>query len=104
MTHANSKISDKQEEGSTPKDIRAQIEEIQQKYAIIGRTEELYLLLIALQAHKNIILEGGVGTGKTYLARSLAQYAKQNFYRVDGSEDVLSHTLVGYFDPPVVIA
>ena len=28
----------------------------------------------------------------------------KNFFRVDGSEDVLSHVLVGYFDPPQVLA
>jgi len=107
MTHANSnsEISLKIEhESKLSEDLQTQIKEIQQKYAIIGRSEELYLLLIALRAQKNIILEGGVDTGKTYLARSLAQYAKQSFFRVDGSEDVLSHTLVGYFDPPVVMA
>ena len=105
MTHANIEISEMLEDtNKLNDDLRTQIKEIQQKYAIIGRSEELYLLLIALRAQKNIILEGGVGTGKTYIAQALAQYAKQSFFRVDGSEDVLSHTLVGYFDPPVVIA
>ena len=80
MTHANSEILAPLDENHALKDIRVQISEIQQKYAIIGRSDELYLLLIALHAKKNIILEGDVGTGKTYLARSLAQFTNQKFF------------------------
>ena len=84
-------------------DLKSEIKSIQKKYKIIGREKELQLLLIALKAKKHIILEGSVGTGKTYLARALSHYSNAGFYRVDGSEDVLSHVLVGYFDPPAVI-
>ncbi len=84
-------------------DLKSEIKSIQKKYKIIGREKELQLLLIALKAKKHIILEGSVGTGKTYLARALSHYSNADFYRVDGSEDVLSHVLVGYFDPPAVI-
>ncbi len=80
------------------------VKAIKEKYNIIGRSEELTLLLIALQAKKHVILEGAVGTGKTYLARALAENLNSNFYRIDGSEDVLSHVLVGYFDPPTVVS
>ena len=85
-------------------DLSSTVKEIQRKYKIIGRAEELTLLLLALNARKHIILEGAVGTGKTYLAHALAKYSDSKFFRIDGSEDVLSHTLTGYFDPPVVIA
>ncbi|WP_371806810.1 AAA family ATPase [Candidatus Lokiarchaeum ossiferum] len=85
-------------------DLSKVVGELQRKYKIIGRKQELTLLLLALNAKKHIILEGAVGTGKTYLARALAEYSDAKFYRIDGSEDVLSHTLTGYFDPPVVIA
>jgi len=84
-------------------DLKSEIKSIQKKYKIIGREKELLLLLIAVKAKKHIILEGSVGTGKTYLARALSHYSNADFYRVDGSEDVLSHVLVGYFDPPSVI-
>ncbi len=84
--------------------LTTQVKDLQHKFKIIGRSEELSLLLIALKAKKHIILEGAVGTGKTYLARALAEFSDSKFYRIDGSEDVLSHTLSGYFDPPVVIA
>ncbi|MHA2002076.1 MAG: AAA family ATPase [Promethearchaeota archaeon] len=85
-------------------EISREIEQIQQKYKIIGRKRELQLLLIAVKAKKHIILEGAIGTGKTYLARALSHKIDAHFYRIDGSEDVLSHTLVGFFDPPLVLA
>ena len=84
-------------------DYNLQTKKIQKKYKIIGRVDELKLLLIALRSKKHIILEGSVGTGKTYLARALAEYSNSKFYRIDGSEDVLSHVLVGYFDPPTLV-
>ncbi|MFW9823690.1 MAG: AAA family ATPase [Candidatus Thorarchaeota archaeon] len=88
------------------------VSEIQEKYKIIGRTEELKQIILAHSVGKNILLEGNVGVGKTTLARAVAEYyssnnAKSNekiFYRVDCSEELLPHNLVGYFDPPLVIA
>jgi MoxR-like ATPase len=84
--------------------LQSDVYAIQQKYKIIGREKELKLLLLAVKAKKHIILEGAVGTGKTWLARAIAHKINANFYRIDGSEDVLSHVLVGYFDPPGIIA
>lgn len=92
---------DDQEESSHS--LILEVKKIQKRFNIIGRKKELMLLLIAIRARKHIILEGAVGTGKTYLARALAEYANNKFYRVDGSEDVLSHVLTGYFDPPAVL-
>lgn len=78
--------------------------EIQNKFHIIGRENELNLLLLAIKAGKHILIEGEVGVGKTTIAKAIAEYTCANFYRVDGTEDTFSHTLVGYYDPPVVIA
>jgi MoxR-like ATPase len=89
---------------SIPSPLDIEISQIQKKYKIIGRHRELKLLLIAIRAKKHILLEGEVGTGKTYLARALSHYTNSKFYRVDGSEDILSHVLVGYFDPPTLIS
>ncbi|MHA1776971.1 MAG: AAA family ATPase [Promethearchaeota archaeon] len=91
------------EEELTPNHFSEEVRKIQAKYNIIGRRREILLLLLALRAKKHVILEGVVGTGKTYLARAIADYANHHFYRVDGSEDVLSHTLTGYYDPPAVL-
>jgi MoxR-like ATPase len=44
-----------------------EVTQIQQKYKIIGRDRELKLLLIAIRTKKHLLLEGEVGTGKTYI-------------------------------------
>ena len=85
-------------------DITARVKDIQEKNKIIGRTEELRQIIIGNSVGKNILLEGDVGTGKTTLAKAVSSYFTSNFYRVDCSEELLPHNLVGYFDPPLVIA
>ncbi len=82
----------------------ATVEEIQQKYAIVGRTEELKKLILARSVGKHILIEGEVGVGKTTVARAISSYFDSGFYRVDCNEETLSHNLVGYWDPPLVIA
>jgi MoxR-like ATPase len=93
-------------------DMTRTINEIKEKYKIIGRTEELKQIVLAHSVGKNILLEGNVGVGKTTLAKAIAEYYGTNgsdsnnstFYRVDCSEELLPHNLVGYFEPPLVIA
>jgi MoxR-like ATPase len=80
------------------------VKEIQKKYKIIGRTEELKNIILARLVNKNIIIEGEVGVGKTRLAKAIASYYDTEFARVDCSEETLPHNLVGYFDPPLVIS
>ncbi|MHA1149941.1 MAG: AAA family ATPase [Promethearchaeota archaeon] len=80
------------------------IEEIQKEYKIIGRAEELRKIIIARSVGKNVLIEGEVGVGKTTLAKAIADHYDSNFYRIDCSEETLSHNLVGYFDPPLVIS
>ncbi len=41
------------------------VKEIQSKYKIIGRSEELKKIILARSVDKNLIIEGQVGTGKT---------------------------------------
>ena len=80
------------------------VEEIQQKYGIIGRTEELKKIILARSVGKHLLIEGEVGVGKTTIARAISSYYDSGFYRVDCNEETLSHNLVGYWDPPLVIA
>ena len=85
-------------------DISTRVKDVQEKNKIIGRTEELRKIIIGNSVGKNLLLEGDVGTGKTTLAKAVSSYFTSNFYRVDCSEELLPHNLVGYFDPPLVIA
>ncbi|MBY9009412.1 MAG: MoxR family ATPase [Candidatus Lokiarchaeota archaeon] len=80
------------------------VKEIQEKYKIIGRTEELNQIVLAHSVGKNILLEGAVGTGKTTLAKAVSSFYDTEFTRIDCSEETLPHNLVGYFDPPLVIS
>ena len=82
----------------------SKINAIQNKYNIIGRTEELKKIILARSVRKNILIEGEVGVGKTTLAKAISSEYDSNFYRIDCSEETLTHNLVGYFDPPLVIA
>lgn len=80
------------------------IQEIQQKYTIIGRKEELKQIILAHSVGKNILIEGEVGVGKTTVAQAVASHFDSDFYRIDCSEETLTHNLIGYFDPPLVIS
>ncbi len=77
---------------------------IQQQYKIIGRFDELEEALLAVKAKKHILIEGPVGVGKTVIAMALANYLKRNIYRVDGDERYTEQKMVGWFDPPQVMA
>ena len=84
-------------------DKTTKVREIQKKFNIIGRTEELRKIIVAISVDKNILIEGEVGVGKTILAQAVSSHYDSNFYRIDCSEEILTHNLVGYFDPPLVI-
>jgi MoxR-like ATPase len=79
------------------------VKEIQEEFHIIGREKELHMMIIAHQARKNILLEGEIGTGKTTLARAIAMKFDKNFHRVEGTEDLYSTTLIGTWQPPILI-
>ena len=80
------------------------VKEIQKRYKIIGRTEELEKINLARLVDKNIIIEGEVGVGKTRIAKAIASFYDTEFARIDCSEETLPNNLVGYFDPPLVIS
>lgn len=80
------------------------VQDIQNKFRIIGRTEELKKIILARSVGKNILIEGEVGVGKTTLAQAIASYYDSNFYRIDCSEETLTHNLIGHWDPPLVIS
>ncbi len=85
-------------------DTTSNAKDIQDKYKIIGRTDELKKIILAHSVGKNILIEGEVGVGKTTLANAVSSYFDSKFYRIDCAEETLTHNLIGYFDPPLVIA
>ncbi len=81
-----------------------EIREIQQAYHIVGRTDELGAALACVRLNRNLLIEGPVGVGKTVLALAVARYLDRPFFRVDGDEGYSEQKLVGWFDPPIVLA
>ncbi len=70
---------------------------------IVGRKKELQLMIRAISKGLPIIIEGSVGTGKTEMAKVLAQSLERPFVRVDGDDNLTSIKLKGWYDPPLVL-
>ncbi|MHA1594844.1 MAG: AAA family ATPase [Candidatus Baldrarchaeia archaeon] len=92
--------------GDSPmrREIDVMVKEIKERFGIVGREKELRMALAAKLSGRHLLLEGDVGVGKTLLASAIAQYFGQPMYRVDGDERYTESKLVGYWDPPLVIA
>jgi len=86
------------ETDSNPEEIFNQVSKL-----IIGRKNELKLMINAVDKGLPIIIEGPVGTGKTEMAKALASTLKRLFVRVDGDDSLTSIKLKGWYDPPLVI-
>ncbi len=84
-------------------DIDQAVQEIQEKFGIVGRENELRRLIMARIAGRHAIIEGPVGVGKTTLAHAIAAYFDQGFIRIDGDERYTEAKLVGHFEPPLVV-
>ena len=69
---------------------------------IVGKSDVLDLLLVALFAGGHVLLEDVLGTGKTTLARALAVSLGLQFKRVQCTPDLLPNDISGVsvFHPP----
>lgn len=85
-------------------DLKKTVEAIQRQFKIVGRESELGNVLVAIKRNKHVLLEGPVGVGKTTVALAVAKFLGRPIYRVDGDERYTEHKLVGWFDPPLVLA
>jgi len=74
-----------------------------EKNKIIGRYKELAALNKALQLHRNVLIEGPVGVGKTFLVREALKTLKLECERIDGDTRYTENKLTGWFDPPIVL-
>lgn len=79
------------------------ISEVQKKHGIVGRADELKLLLACARTRRHVMLEGPVGVGKTALARAVASSLARTIVRVDGDGRYTEQKLTGWFDPPIVM-
>ncbi len=79
--------------------IRNVISECQK--AVIGKTELIESLLIALLSEGNVLLEGVPGVAKTTIGKTFSYALGLEFRRVQGSSDILPADIVGphVFDP-----
>jgi MoxR-like ATPase len=74
--------------------------------AVVGRRRELSLLLSAVRLRKPVLLVGPPGVSKTTMLRVLAGHLghdAQRFIWVTGDEQLTAHSLVGTFDPALVL-
>jgi len=64
--------------------------------AIIGQSDVIRLLSVAIFARGHVLLEGDVGVGKTTLLRAFARGLGGAFERVEGSVDMMPNDLLYY--------
>lgn len=79
--------------------IAALVERAQAEFGIVGRQAEMHCMALALLAGRNLLIEGPVGCGKTYLAQAVAAALGRRVVRVDGDGRYTEQKLIGTFDP-----
>ncbi|NQZ53152.1 MAG: MoxR family ATPase [Piscirickettsiaceae bacterium] len=61
---------------------------------VVGQEQAIRLILIALHARGHVLLEGGVGVGKTTLLRAFSKALGGAFGRIEGSVDLMPNDLL----------
>jgi MoxR-like ATPase len=72
--------------------------------AVVGREREQRLVIAALAAGRDLLLEGPPGTSKTTLLRSITQAFGVPLVFVEGNDDLTTAKLVGHHDPSLVLS
>ncbi|NDI33783.1 AAA family ATPase [Chengkuizengella sediminis] len=78
------------EEFSVTKSLKGNLES-----CILGKSEEIELLLTVLLAEGHVLLEDVPGTGKTVLIKSLAKSIDGQFHRIQCNPDLLPTDITG---------
>jgi MoxR-like ATPase len=73
------------------------------KSAVVGRGNESAQIGSALDLQRNVLIEGPVGVGKTFLVQEILKGRKQGYERIDGDTRYTEQKLTGWFDPPLVL-
>lgn len=76
--------------------VQASVERV-----VVGKTEVIRLLLVALLCEGHVLVEDVPGIGKTTLAKALAQSLGARFRRIQFTPDLMPADITGvhYFDP-----
>ncbi len=64
---------------------------------VVGRTEIVRLMLVALLSQGHVLLEGNPGLGKTTLAKAFAQTIGGEFKRIQMTPDILPSDILGTY-------
>jgi MoxR-like ATPase len=70
---------------------------------LVGREAPKRQIAAALAAGRNVLIEGPVGVGKTYLVQRVLERLGRGVVRVDGDGRYTEQKLTGWFDPPLVL-
>lgn len=70
---------------------------------LVGRPSEIASIEAAAKLGRNLLIEGPVGVGKTYLVLRALERLNRKFERIDGDSRYTEQKLTGWFDPPLVL-
>jgi MoxR-like ATPase len=70
---------------------------------VLGRRREIEVVVAALAAGRDLVLEGPPGTGKTTLLRAFAERSGRGFVAVEGTAELTPARLLGHHDPSRVL-
>ena len=70
---------------------------------VVGRVEDTQLLLAALGAGRDLLLEGPPGTSKSTILRAVADLSGSTLHFVEGNADLTPSKLVGHHSPSRVL-
>lgn len=71
---------------------------------LVGRSRELELLIAALSAGRDVLLEGPPGTSKSTLLRAIAAEWGVPMFLVEGNADLAPSVMIGHHSPSQVLA
>ena len=77
----------------TAREHALELEKVVNK-VIVGQEQAVRLILIALHSRGHVLLEGGVGVGKTTLLRAFSKALGGAFGRIEGSVDLMPNDLL----------